>query len=112
MRNTAPARPASPVRPDSIRLGAPGHGRARIEGTVELCTWLGASVEHLVRLSPEVAILARGPGLGPDATARHKAGTRVALHWPADEELLFDASDRPAAADAVHTTPARETNDA
>jgi putative spermidine/putrescine transport system ATP-binding protein len=100
------------VRPDSIRLGAPGQGRARIEGTVELCTWLGASVEHLVRLSPEVAILARGPGLGPDATARHKAGTRVALHWSADEEFLFDASDRPVAADAVHTTPARETNDA
>ena len=100
------------VRPDSIRLGAPGQGRARIEGTVELCTWLGASVEHLVRLSPEVVLLARGPGLGPDAAPRHMAGTRVALHWSASEEFLFDASDRPVAADAVHTTPARETNDA
>jgi putative spermidine/putrescine transport system ATP-binding protein len=100
------------VRPDSIRLGAPGQGRARIEGTVDLCTWLGASGEHLVRLSPEVTILARGPGLGPDATARHKAGTRVALHWSADEEFLFDANDRPVAADTVLTTPARETNDA
>jgi putative spermidine/putrescine transport system ATP-binding protein len=100
------------VRPDSIRLGAPGQGRARIEGTVDLCTWLGASVEHLVRLSPEVTILARGPGLGPDATARHKAGTRVALHWSADEEFLFDANDRPVAADTVLTTPPRETNDA
>ena len=100
------------VRPDSIRLGAPGQGRPRIEGTVELCTWLGASIEHLVRLSPEVLLLARGPGLGPDATPRHKAGTRVALHWSAGEELLFDASDRPVAADTVHITPARETNDA
>jgi putative spermidine/putrescine transport system ATP-binding protein len=100
------------VRPDSIRLGAPGQGRARIEGTVELCTWLGASVEHLVRLSPEVVLLARGPGLGPDAAPRHKAGTRVALQWSAGEEFLFDASDRPVAADAVHITPARETNDA
>src|SRR5271165_3897690 len=52
------------VRPDSIRLGVPGQRCARAEGTVELCTWLGATVEHFVRLSPEVAILARGPGLG------------------------------------------------
>jgi len=100
------------VRPDSIRLGAPGQGRARIEGTVELCTWLGATVEHLVRLSPEVVLLARGPGLGPDAAPRHMAGTRVALDWSASEEFLFDASDRPVAADAVHITPATETNDA
>jgi putative spermidine/putrescine transport system ATP-binding protein len=100
------------VRPDSIRLGAPGQGGARTEGTVELCTWLGATVEHLVRLSPQVAILARGPGVGPDAAPRHKGGARVTLHWSAGEEFLFDGSDRPIAADAVHTTPARETNDA
>jgi putative spermidine/putrescine transport system ATP-binding protein len=100
------------VRPDSIRTGEPGQAQARTEGTVELCTWLGATVEHLVRLGPDVTILARGPGLGPDATCRHKAGTRVSLHWSADEEFLFDADDRPIAADASHFSPARETNDA
>ncbi len=100
------------VRPDSIRLGAPGQSGARAEGTVELCTWLGATVELVVRLGPEIAILARGPGLGPDAAPRHKAGTRVSLHWSADDEFLFDASGQPVAADAPHFTPTRETNDA
>ena len=100
------------VRPDSIRLGEPGRGGTRAEGTVELCTWLGASIEHVVRLGPEVAILARGPGLGPDAAARHKAGVRVALHWSADDEFVFDAGGRPLAADARQSTPSRETNDA
>ena len=56
---------------------------------------LGATVEHLVRLSPEVAIVARGPGFGPDAAARRPAGTRVTLHWTRDDECLFDADDRP-----------------
>jgi putative spermidine/putrescine transport system ATP-binding protein len=94
------------VRPDSIRLAEPGRREARTEGTVELCTWLGATLEHVVRLSPGVAILARGPGLGPDAAPRHAAGTRVSLHWSASDEFLFDAGDRPVAADAPHFTAA------
>ncbi len=96
------------VRPDSIRLGAPGVSGARAEGSVELCTWLGATVEHVVRLSPDVAILVRGPGLGPDAAQRHAAGTRVTLHWSRDDEFVFDAADRPASA----FSPERETNHA
>jgi putative spermidine/putrescine transport system ATP-binding protein len=83
------------VRPESVRLGEPNQSGARAEGLVELCTWLGATVEHLVRLSPEVAIVARGPGFGPDAAARRPAGTRVTLHWTRDDECLFDADDRP-----------------
>jgi putative spermidine/putrescine transport system ATP-binding protein len=105
------------VRPDSIRLGEtaaddrdPSEARAR--GIVELCSWLGATVEHVVRLSPEVAILARGPGLGPDAAQRHKAGTQVTLHWSVGDEFLFDAGDRPVQADAANFTRSRETNDA
>jgi putative spermidine/putrescine transport system ATP-binding protein len=92
-RNTGSASLA--VRPDSIRLGASGDGGARVEGTVELCTWLGATVEHVVRLSPDVTMLARGPGIGSEATPRRSAGTRVALLWTADDEFLFDAGDRP-----------------
>ena len=79
------------VRPDSIRLAPPGPG-ACIEGEVELCTWLGSVVEHAVRIAPEVTILARGPGLGVDATRRHSAGTRVALRWEAADERLFDSN--------------------
>lgn len=83
------------VRPDSLRLGLPGVAGARVEGTVELCTWLGAVVEHVVRIGPELTVLARGPGLGPDAIRRHAAGTRVALDWAAEDEFLFDGDDRP-----------------
>jgi len=99
------------VRPDSIRLGAPGRTN-RVEGTVELCSWLGATVEHVVRLGPEVTMVARGPGLGPDATPRQPAGTRVALHWSSDDEFLFDANDRPVQAAAVQYNSTRETNHA
>jgi putative spermidine/putrescine transport system ATP-binding protein len=100
------------VRPDSIRLGATGQSGARAEGLVELCTWLGASVEHVVRLSPDIAILARGPGLGPDAAPRQPAGTRVTLHWSRDDEFLFDANDCPVQATAAHFIPTREINHA
>jgi putative spermidine/putrescine transport system ATP-binding protein len=77
------------VRPDSVRLGPPGSGR--LDGEVELCTWLGSVVEHALRIGPDLTLLARGPGLGPDATPRHTAGTRVALRWAAEDERLFDA---------------------
>jgi putative spermidine/putrescine transport system ATP-binding protein len=78
------------VRPDSVRLVPPGSGW--VEGEVELCTWLGSVVEHAVRIAPDVVLLARGPGLGQDATPRHSAGTRVALRWGQEDEFLFDAA--------------------
>jgi putative spermidine/putrescine transport system ATP-binding protein len=99
------------VRPDSIRL-APAGGEARVEGTVELCTWLGATVEHVVRIGPELAVLARGPGIGPNAVRRHDAGERVALDWAIEDELLFDGEDRPAGREAMESNTARETHNA
>jgi putative spermidine/putrescine transport system ATP-binding protein len=86
------------VRPESIRLGPSEAVAPRARGTVELCTYLGAVVEHLVRLGPDQSVLVRGAGLGPDAAPRFTAGEHVALHWSAAEERLFDASDRPLAA--------------
>jgi ABC-type sugar transport system ATPase subunit len=80
------------VRPDSVRLVPPGRGL--IDGEVELCTWLGAVVEHAVRVAPNLTLVTRGPGLGPDATPRHTAGTRVALRWEAEDERLFDSAGR------------------
>ena len=76
------------IRPDSVRLVQTG---GCVDGEVELCTWLGATVEHAVRIAADLTLLARGPGLGPDATPRHSAGTRVALRWGAEDERLFDA---------------------
>ncbi len=92
------------LRPDSLRLAHDGGGCAT--GEVELCTWLGAVVEHAVRIDADVTVLARGPGLGPDATPRHTAGTRVALRWEAEDERLFDAAGRAMEADIRETSHA------
>ena len=73
---------------------------------MELCTWLGAVVEHAVRIGSELTLLARGPGLGPDATQRHTAGARVALRWGAEDERLFDAAGRAVEADIRETSHA------
>jgi putative spermidine/putrescine transport system ATP-binding protein len=85
------------IRPESIHL-APTEAPARIKGEVELCTYLGATIEHVVRLDAGSSVVVRGAGLGPGATARHDAGTRVALQWTAAEERLFDAAGTPVAA--------------
>jgi putative spermidine/putrescine transport system ATP-binding protein len=82
------------IRPESIRIGPAGAADAQIQGTVELCTYLGAVVEHLVRLETGQDVLVRGPGLGPDAAPRTAAGSRVGLRWPAAEERLFDDGNR------------------
>jgi putative spermidine/putrescine transport system ATP-binding protein len=92
------------VRPDSVRLVSPGDGC--VEGEVELCTWLGAAVDHAVRIAPEITLVARGPGLGPNATPRHTAGTRVALRWGAEDEWLFDATGHAIQADIRETSHA------
>jgi putative spermidine/putrescine transport system ATP-binding protein len=99
------------VRPDSVQLAPPG-GDSCIEGAVEICTWLGPVVEHAVRIAPDTTILARGPGLGPDAARRHAAGARVGLRWGPADEMLFDASGGAMTADANRQAIIRETNHA
>jgi putative spermidine/putrescine transport system ATP-binding protein len=99
------------VRPDSVRLAPPGT-EGCIEGMVELCAWLGSVVEHAVRIGPDITILARGPSLGPDATHRRSAGTRVALRWGPGDERLFDSADRPMVAGPTEQAIIRETNHA
>jgi putative spermidine/putrescine transport system ATP-binding protein len=92
------------VRPDSVRLAPPGSGC--VDGEVELCTWLGSVVEHAVRIAPDLVLLARGPGLGQDATPRHSAGTRVALGWGREDEFLFDVDGRALGAQIKETSHA------
>ena len=90
------------VRPDSLRLAHAGSAGCT-EGEVELCTWLGAVVEHAVRITPDITLLARGPGLGQDATPRHSAGARVALRWGIEDERLFDTEGHAIKADIRET---------
>ncbi len=92
------------VRPESVRLAPPG-SPANIEGDVELRTYLGAAIEHVVRLDAGTVVVVRGPGVGPDVR-RHDPGERVALAWAAPEERLFDAEGRP-----LPNTVATETTD-
>jgi putative spermidine/putrescine transport system ATP-binding protein len=95
------------IRPESLHITP--NGSARAEGVVELCTYLGAVIEHVVRLGPELRLLIRGPGLGPGAVPRYAPGTTVALTWDAGEEHMFDAAGRPltARADADATQGAK-----
>jgi putative spermidine/putrescine transport system ATP-binding protein len=85
------------VRPESIRLSPAGAADARTEGTVRLCTYLGAVLEHVVQLDDGGDVIVRGPGLGPQASQRHEGGTRVSLTWSASAERVFDKESRPAA---------------
>ncbi len=90
------------VRPDSIRLGTPDQTNARATGVVELCSWLGVAVEHVVRISHDATILVRQSGSG----ARHAAGTPVSLHWSREDEILFDNADRPVhASETIQSVP-------
>jgi hypothetical protein len=98
------------IRPDNIRLGAPGAPAARATGEVELCTYLGSVVEHVVRIGPDATILTRGTGMGPNAAPRLPAGSKVALIWAAEAEHLFDHEDRAVSADPAVAAVQRETN--
>jgi len=92
------------IRPESIRLAAPGSVKGCAEGTVKLCSYLGAVIEHVVRLDSEHDVIVRGPGLGPEATRRWAPDDRVSLSWRIDAERLFD--DRDQSIPAVAAEPA------
>ncbi len=82
------------IRPETIRLAAPGSVGAAAEGTVKLCTYLGAVLEHVVRLDSGRDMIVRGPGIGLEAVRRWAPDERVALTWSAAVERIFDDEDR------------------
>jgi putative spermidine/putrescine transport system ATP-binding protein len=82
------------VRPESIRLTPPGSTDARTQGTVKLCTYLGAVLEHVVRLDSGRDLIVRSPGLGPQAAQRWAPDERVSLIWSAAAERVFDYRDQ------------------
>ena len=92
------------VRPDSVRLAPQGGGC--IEGEVELCTWLGAVVEHAVRIAPDVTLAGAWSGAWPGCDAaphcRHARGAALG----AEDEFLFDASGHAMEADIRETSHA------
>ena len=78
------------LRPERLTLAAPGTGR--VDGVVELATYLGAMREHVVRIAPDVRLIVRDP-TGSGGTL-HAAGDAVAVTWAEGAERLFDADDR------------------
>jgi putative spermidine/putrescine transport system ATP-binding protein len=98
------------IRPDSIRLNAPGTAATRVIGEVELCSYLGAVVEHVVRIGPDATILVRGPSTGPDAARRLPTGSTVSLNWTAEDERLFDSDDRALPAEPAMQLAQKETD--
>jgi putative spermidine/putrescine transport system ATP-binding protein len=91
------------IRPESIRFAAPGSGKGCAEGIIKLCSYLGAVIEHVVRLESGRDVIVRGPGLGPEAARRWAPDDRVSLTWSAAAERLFD--DRDKGIPAVATEP-------
>ncbi len=98
------------IRPDSVRLAAPGTQHFRAIGEVELSTYLGTTIEHVVRIGRDQTILTRGAAIGPDATTRLTAGSKVALQWTEDDERLFDNEDRAVPAEPALSVVQRETD--
>jgi putative spermidine/putrescine transport system ATP-binding protein len=92
------------VRPETIRLAAAEVAEACVQGTVKLCTYLGAVLEHVVRLDSGHDLIVRSPGLGPQAAQRWAPDERVSLIWSAAAEQVFD--DRDQAVPSVAAEPA------
>jgi hypothetical protein len=83
------------VRPERITLAHPGtNPEERIVGRVDLSSYLGASVEHVVHVGTEMRLVVNGASSGPVAAPRFAAGEAVALCWTLDSERLFDSADR------------------
>jgi putative spermidine/putrescine transport system ATP-binding protein len=93
-RYAAPPSPAClAIRPESIRLAALGSASSCVEGTIKLRTYLGAVLEHVVRLDSGDDIIVRGPGFGAEAARQWAPDDRVSLSWSATTERVFDALD-------------------
>ncbi len=89
------------VRPERIELAAPGtHPNERAVGRVDLSTYLGAVVEHVVHLGSALRLVVSGASSGPAAVARLGAGDAVALCWDAANEIVFAGTDDSAGAAA------------
>ncbi len=86
------------VRPERISLAPPGtHPHERAVGRVDLATYLGAAVEHVVRLGAGLRVVVSGASSGAAAVPRLRVGEAVALCWPPESERVFDGAGRPAA---------------
>ncbi len=88
-RYAAQGRCTLAVRPERITLGT---GPGCVTGCVELGTYLGPVVEHVVELAAGMRVVVRNAS---DGAVLFAPGTMVSLSWNATGERLFSASDHP-----------------
>ncbi len=80
------------LRPERLRLAAPDTVQpGALEGRVELATYLGSVVEHVVVVGEDLRVIVRGASGAGEESRVHAPGERVALAWAPDGEHLFDA---------------------
>ncbi|MFC7398050.1 ABC transporter ATP-binding protein [Chelatococcus sp. GCM10030263] len=83
------------VRPEQITIAPPGtRADERAVGHVELSTYLGAELEHVVHLGSDLRVVISNSCFGPAGVRRFEPGESVALCWSAASERLFDDADR------------------
>jgi len=82
------------LRPERVTL-VPPQENARVHGRIELSTYLGSVVEHVVTLGAATRVVVRNASSGGGRARVHAPGETVGLDWNDAGERLFDATDRP-----------------
>lgn len=81
------------LRPERIVPLPPGHAEARATGRVELSTYLGVAVEHVIRVGGLDLVLREATGGKPTHPLR--PGEPVGIFWPDTAERVFGADGLP-----------------
>ena len=66
-------------------------------GQIELSTYLGATIEHVVAIGPETRLVIRDTTSTDGPRRLFRAGDAVAVTWSPAAERLFDSADTPIA---------------
>jgi putative spermidine/putrescine transport system ATP-binding protein len=93
MRYAAEGAATLALRPERMTLVPPGDA-ARANGRIELSTYLGSVVEHVVMLG-ETRLVVRNASSGAGEARVYAPGETVGLDWTGAGERLFDANERP-----------------
>jgi putative spermidine/putrescine transport system ATP-binding protein len=91
------------LRPERLALCAPDAQAARIPGQIELSTYLGATLEHVVAIAPETRLIIRDTTSSEGPRRLFRAGETVAVTWSPSAERLFDSDDTPIASHPIAT---------
>ena len=92
------------LRPERLALCAPDAAEARVPGVIELSTYLGATLEHVVAIAPETRLVVRDTTSTAGPRRLFPAGEAVAVTWSLSAERLFDSAEAPIAPTIAEST--------